>query len=488
MLKTQGIVRVRFTLLFCLTFFTVCDTFATTIFDNIPDEVDPNAKYLFYSHGYIVEGENATPVHPSWGTYDYPAILEELSGFDAVIISEHRKAKSSPVKHAEKLKTQVDKLMEKGVSPRNITLVGFSRGGYITALASNAIQNTDVNYVILAACTTSLNQDESVVLTGHVLSIHESSDSVGSCSKVVNRNPTAVSSFKEIEISTGLEHGAFYRPTEAWISPIKSWLETHVSSVPYSPQRSSIIQLEESATGRIYPIYVQLPRSYSTSPSKQYPVIYTTDAPYSFPTLVGATRNPMYSGVMEEAIIVSVSYSTDSRGIQSRVRDYTPVKADSWKMETGNADTHIEFFKSDIFPFIESKYRADPNSRIFIGHSLGGLFGSYILFESPDIFSSYILGSPSVWFNDNYLLKLAPQKTSANTKVYLSVGFLETPEFGEREDMVQGSNMLAEKISKQSDGNIQLKFVVVDGASHATVFPTIAIQGLDWILGKGKRQ
>ena len=285
--------------------------------------------------------------------YDYPAILEKLADLDAVVISEHRKAKSSPTKHAEKLKNQVTTLIEMGVPERNITLIGFSRGGYITALASNAIKKADVNYVILAACTKSLSQDEDIVLTGHVLSIHESSDSVGSCHEVIKRNPNAVSSFKEIEISTGLEHGAFYRPIEAWLSLVRSWLETHVSSVPYSPQRSSIIDIMESASGRIYPIYVQLPRTYNTSPSKHYPVIYTTDAPYSFPTLVGATRNPMHSGVMEEAIIVSVAYSTDSTGVQSRVRDYTPVNANSWKMETGNADTHIEFFKTDIFPFID---------------------------------------------------------------------------------------------------------------------------------------
>lgn len=263
------------------------------------------------------------------GIYDSPNILKTLSSFNAIVISEHRKAKSSPLKHAEKLQNQVNRLLERGVSPRNITLIGFSRGGYITALASNMIQNANINYVILAACTSSLELNEDVVLTGHVLSIHESSDSVGSCNEVVKRNPRAVSSFKEIEISTGLEHGAFYRPIDAWISPVKFWLETHVSSVPYSPQRSSIIELEESETGRIYPIYIQLPRSYNTSPTKHYPVIYTTDAPYSFPTLAGATRNPMYSGVMEEAIIVSVSYSLYSRGVQSRVRDYTPIKADS---------------------------------------------------------------------------------------------------------------------------------------------------------------
>ena len=178
----------RFTLLFCLAFFAFCDAFASPIFDKIPDEIDPNAKYIFYSHGYIVEGEDPTPVHPGWGMYDYPAILEKLTGFGAVVISEHRKAKSSPTTHAEKLKNQVSTLLEMGVPQRNITLIGFSRGGYITALASNAIQKTDINYVLLAACTTSMSRDEDIVLTGHVLSIHESSDSVGSCDEVIKRN------------------------------------------------------------------------------------------------------------------------------------------------------------------------------------------------------------------------------------------------------------------------------------------------------------
>lgn len=47
--------------------------------------------------------------------------------------------------------------------------------------------------------------------------------------------------------------------------------------------------------------------------------------------------------------------------------------------------------------------------------------------------------------------------------------------------------MLVEKISTQSDGNVKMKYAVVEGASHATVFPTIAIQSLDWILVKDKR-
>jgi predicted alpha/beta superfamily hydrolase len=458
------------------------DAFAANIYSQVPNTINPKAKYIFYSHGYIVEGGNPKPVHPTWGEYDYPGILDALAKIDAVIISEHRALNTKPIDHAQKLQAQVKQLINGGVKPRNITLLGFSRGGFITALVSSELKIPDINYALFAACTTGLSNNEEVILTGHVLSIYETSDSVGSCEKAIQRAPQDVSSFKEHSISTGQEHGAFYRPNDVWITLLKSWLETHVSEPPFSIPRSKSIEIEESDTGRVYRVFIQLPRSYKTSPNKKYPVIYTTDGPYVFPNVAGSTKLPMNIGVMKEAIIVGVSYSIGSRGSSSRVRDYTPAKADSWKMETGNASNHLHFFKKDVFPFIESKYRTEPENRIFIGNSLGGLFGAYILLKAPDTFSSYILGSPSVWFHSNYLLQMHMQEAQSQKKVYLSVGSLEKPEFGEREDMVSGSKSLADKLTKHK--NISLKFVIIDGASHATAFPTTAVQGLDWILKK----
>ena len=47
--------------------------------------------------------------------------------------------------------------------------------------------------------------------------------------------------------------------------------------------------------------------------------------------------------------------------------------------------------------------------------------------------------------------------------------------------MVEGAKLLAQKINSVSGDNIELKSVVIEGASHATAFPTTAIQGLDWV-------
>lgn len=271
-----------------------------------------------------------------------------------------------------------------------------------------------------------------------------------------------------------------------------------LATTSYEIPGSSVFELEdnfsqEQASGNVYPIYVKLPRSYHRNSSKHsfekhYPVIYLTDAPYTFPLVSGAVRFPMNSGVMEEAIIVGVGYAKGSRGQASRVRDFTPVKAQSWKMITGGAAAHADFFSSVLLPFISNKYRTENQKRTFVGNSLGGLFGAYLLFNHPALFDSYIIGSPSVWFDDDYILstKLDKlRKLTSPVQVYVSVGKLETPEHGEGQDMVMGAQKLATKIKALEHSHISLKFSLIENARHATAFPTTVIQGLDWIYGKG---
>jgi hypothetical protein len=130
------------------------------------------------------------------------------------------------------LSNDVKKLISLGVKPRNISLVGFSRGGEITILASNDLQNLNVNIILLASCSSFMKDDKRFSFMkddkrfkvhGKVFSIYETSDMVGSC-QFLNNQSTNVSSFKEISISTGKEHGAFYKPISEWIKPVKMWL------------------------------------------------------------------------------------------------------------------------------------------------------------------------------------------------------------------------------------------------------------------------
>ena len=248
--------------------------------------------------------------------------------------------------------------------------------------------------------------------------------------------------------------------------------------------RSSVIKLTDQQSKLSYPVFIKLPRSYSRDKDKTYPVVYLLDGSYAFQVASGATRFPMNSGKMDEAILVAIGYSQGSKGSSSRIRDFTPSKAKDWQLETGKAAQHIDFIADVVFEHMKANYRINPKQRTLVGNSLGGLFAAYVLFTQPNMFESYIIGSPSVWFDNESILSQPITKAKQNVRVYLSVGSKETPEFGEGQDMVTGANKLADKIRQSNDQQVQLQFSIIDGAKHATAFPTTLIQGLDWLYAK----
>jgi predicted alpha/beta superfamily hydrolase len=122
-----------------------------------------------------------------------------------------------------------------------------------------------------------------------------------------------------------------------------------------------------------------------------------------------------------------------------RDHDLTPVrdeeveksmtKAHKRPTPNGDAAGFHRFIKDELIPFVEKEYRADPSRRILVGHSYGGLFGLYGLFETPDLFDSLIIGSPTLSYGNKWTFQreeaFAKEHKKLPAKVYLFVGELE---------------------------------------------------------------
>jgi pimeloyl-ACP methyl ester carboxylesterase len=205
---------------------TVAPLMAAEVYPDFPAHIDSDRSYVIYSHGRIVEGDDPKPIHERWGIYDFPAITSRLAENNTfVLIAHHRSENTDLPSYVERLKSWVRKLVEAGVEPNRITLVGFSRGGQITALAASQLKPMNINTALLATCWEGGVQDQSsITLSGRFLSIYETTDAALSCRGLATRS-VQLSSFEEVDISTGKEHGAFYTPLSDWIEPLLLWIE-----------------------------------------------------------------------------------------------------------------------------------------------------------------------------------------------------------------------------------------------------------------------
>lgn len=251
--------------------------------------------------------------------------------------------------------------------------------------------------------------------------------------------------------------------------------------------------------GRDYALWVALPAGYAAHPQKRYPVLYVTDALYSFP-LVRSVRNLVgQQGVnIEDFILVGLPPQEGLTSKQSRSRDYTPsdpVRTPagyySDDVTYGGAAHYRDFLADHALPMIDARYRTDPARRVFAGHSYGALFGAYVLTTQPDMFGTYILSSPSLWFDQGLLPRMqdAAVMPSQPTRVLLSVGGYETvkpgPRYSTGNDMLRQTADFAGQL-QGSGRQLQVENIVIDGEDHLTVYPRVITRALLQVLpGEG---
>ena len=180
-------------------------------------------RYVIYLHGKIVEGAGRRPTDPAFGIYEYDAILDSLRRAGFVVLSDERPARTDSDSFAGHIAQQVDSLLRLGASPQAITVVGFSKGGWIAILASSRLHNPAISFVLMGACGPWAFQRPDLHVSGRLLSLYETSDSLGvSCAPLFARRSPG-SQTREIALSLGLGHGTFFQPRSVWLAPAVAW-------------------------------------------------------------------------------------------------------------------------------------------------------------------------------------------------------------------------------------------------------------------------
>jgi len=157
-------------------------------------------------------------------------------------------------------------------------------------------------------------------------------------------------------------------------------------------------------------VYIHVPQLDSADINKALPVLYLLDGENHFHILSAYIEYLSHWHVIPPIIVAGI-INVD------RVKDLTPTnslinfdgKVDSNYKTSGGNEPFFNFIQQELMPYMEANYKTGP-VKIFAGHSFGGITVINCMLMHPDMFDAYIAISPSLWFGNKYLLRLAEQK------------------------------------------------------------------------------
>ncbi len=237
---------------------------------------------------------------------------------------------------------------------------------------------------------------------------------------------------------------------------------------------------------RILNIY--LPEGYNPKDSIAYPVVYLLDgsADEDFIHIVGLYQFNTFPWIdrVPKSIIVGIA-NVD------RKRDFTypsSIASDTKLIpSSGKSDKFMAFIEKELQPYINSKFKTTA-SKTIIGQSLGGLFATEVLLKKPQLFTNYIIISPSLWWDDGSLLQLDGAILNANykqkTSIYIGVGKEGLSPSDIPHVMEVDANLLVEKIKTTKSKSLSVYFDYLPEENHATITHQAVFNALRMIYPK----
>lgn len=237
------------------------------------------------------------------------------------------------------------------------------------------------------------------------------------------------------------------------------------------------------------------------------PALYVLDPLFLFDAAVGLagllrTGALLAGGSFPSLTIVGVGYPTDnpSEVMALRARDLTPTDGGTNlpaflpPLVFGGGEAFVQALVDEVIPAAEARHDIQDGRRVLAGFSFSGLFGLYCLLHRPELFSGYLLGSPSLWWHDRLAFEWeetwARDHDDLSARVFLSVGANEqvvggswkneglTLEVLRQLKQVDNLNDLVTRLRSRRYPGLAVTSAVFDGEYHLTAPAASLARGL----------
>lgn len=271
------------------------------------------------------------------------------------------------------------------------------------------------------------------------------------------------------------------RTLPAWLLGLAACLVTACARAPIrAPAPSAqptVAALGETLTidskllGERRVINVYLPPDYATAKAR-YPVLYMPDGGMGedFPHVVGSVDVSIKNGVIRPLIVVGIENTERRRDLVGPTSLPDELKI---APHAGGSDRFRAFLRDELEPLIIARYRTTAESAV-IGESLAGLFVIETFLLEPTLFDHYIAVDPSVWWNEQSLVRDAGPRLAWWTAGPKSLYIASSGADG----MQDAVEILTTALRIHAPEGVTWVHEPMPDEHHHTIYPRAALRGI----------
>lgn len=221
---------------------------------------------------------------------------------------------------------------------------------------------------------------------------------------------------------------------------------------------------KSNKTGDTYELIIKRPKEFDST--KPYHHVYFTDAAIKS----GRVMLGLPLDTTKNCILIGIAHKGDWN--TKRRRDLIPSDAGGYKDNSfGQASKFYLFLKEELIPFINKRF-VKQKTKVFIGHSFGGLFALYISMRDNRLFDHFYAISPSVWANYQELIKIekeyAAKNKSYNSTISIYAGSLEF-----LNKVLSSSKLFYDNVRERKYNGLIISRTVENGVNHYGIVPKV---------------
>jgi hypothetical protein len=209
------------------------------------------------------------------------------------------------------------------------------------------------------------------------------------------------------------------------------------------------------------------------------PLVLVLDGGAYFASVASDFDEKLHAGEVRAAVIVGI----DSARENTRGTDFTPTATREFS-SGGGLERYVDFLERELLPSLEARFPITntPAQRTILGHSLGGLATSYLLFRRPGLFGNHGLLSPSLWYDDG--LPLGWEEEYASTHADLPAGVWSSVGAWEHLDILAPYSLFEQRFTSRHYPGLRWGAKRYPGLGHVSSAYVSMTDALVFFLGR----